>query len=103
MSDIESNIDEIQNNIGEIQYTFNFRQSKSSRHFKNPPQPHMCIQANTENGENVFINVLSWTRIVEPKDIADPIPLYGGMRVISSCYFKYLTKKTKFTIFADIF
>lgn len=46
----------------------------------------MCIQANTEKGEEIFINVLSWTRIVEPKDISDPIPLYGGMRVKFSFY-----------------
>lgn len=69
-------------NISGIQQTTNFRQSRSSKHFKNPPQPHMCIQSSTDRGEDIFINVLSWTRIVEPKDISDPIPLYGGMRVI---------------------
>ncbi|KAL5281977.1 hypothetical protein ACFFRR_005329 [Megaselia abdita] len=74
----------MENNTSGIQTTLNIRQLKSNKHFKNPPQPHMCIQANTDKGEEIFINVLSWTRIVEPKDISDPIPLYGGMRIFSS-------------------
>ncbi|KNC27603.1 hypothetical protein FF38_05098 [Lucilia cuprina] len=58
-----------------------YRHSRAYRHFKNPPQPHMCIRTTTEAGEELFINVLSWTRIVIPQEPSDPIPLYGGMRV----------------------
>ncbi|XP_060652868.1 uncharacterized protein LOC132789108 [Drosophila nasuta] len=58
-----------------------YRHSRAYRHFKNPPQPHMCIRTTTETGEELFINVLSWTRIVIPQEPSDPIPLYGGMRV----------------------
>lgn len=58
-----------------------YRHSRAYRHFKNPPQPHMCIRTTTEHGEELFINVLSWTRIVIPQEPSDPIPLYGGMRV----------------------
>ncbi|XP_067647080.1 uncharacterized protein [Eurosta solidaginis] len=58
-----------------------YRHSRAYRHFKNPPQPHMCIRTTSESGEELFINVLSWTRIVIPQEPTDPIPLYGGMRV----------------------
>ncbi|XP_037937569.1 putative mediator of RNA polymerase II transcription subunit 26 [Teleopsis dalmanni] len=58
-----------------------YRHSRAYRHFKNPPQPHMCIRTTTDAGEELFINVLSWTRIVIPQEPSDPIPLYGGMRV----------------------
>lgn len=66
-----------------------YRHSRAYRHFKNPPQPHMCIRTTTETGEELFINVLSWTRIVIPQEPSDPIPLYGGMRV-STSYNEYL-------------
>lgn len=60
-----------------------FRHSRAFRNFKNPPQPHMCIRDKTVDGEQeVFINVMSWTRIVKPQAPNDPIPLYGGMRVL---------------------
>lgn len=48
---------------------------------KKPPQPHMCIRERTTNGEELFINVMSWTRIMMPNSPDDPIPLYGGMKV----------------------
>lgn len=63
-----------------------YRHSRAYRHFKNPPQPHMCIRTTTETGEELFINVLSWTRIVIPQEPSDPIPLYGGMRVCFACF-----------------
>lgn len=63
-----------------------YRHSRAYRHFKNPPQPHMCIRTTTETGEELFINVLSWTRIVIPQEPSDPIPLYGGMRVGFACF-----------------
>lgn len=62
-----------------------FRHSRAFRNFKNPPQPHMCIRDMTADGElEVLINVMSWTRIVKPQTPNDPIPLYGGMRVLAS-------------------
>lgn len=62
-----------------------FRHSRAFRNFKNPPQPHMCIRDTTADGDHeVLINVMSWTRIVKPQTANDPIPLYGGMRVLAS-------------------
>ncbi|XP_059613082.1 PIH1 domain-containing protein 2 [Phlebotomus argentipes] len=60
-----------------------FRHSRAFRNFKNPPQPRMCIRDTTVDGEELFINVMSWSRIVMPSNPNDPIPLYGGMRVYS--------------------
>lgn len=57
------------------------RHSRAFRHFKNPPQPHMCIKDRTDDGQELFINVMSWTKICMPHSDTDPIPLYGGMRV----------------------
>lgn len=57
------------------------RKFRASRNFKNPPQPHMCIREKTIDGQELFINVLSWTRIANPNDKNAPIPLFGGMRV----------------------
>ncbi|XP_055319667.1 ras-interacting protein RIP3 [Sitodiplosis mosellana] len=59
------------------------RNSRAFRHFKNPPQPHMCIKDHTDDGQELFINVMSWTKICMPHSETDPIPLYGGMRVTS--------------------
>lgn len=60
------------------------RKFRASRNFKNPPQPHMCIREKTIDGQELFINVLSWTRIANPHDKNAPIPLFGGMRVLST-------------------
>lgn len=60
---------------------FPHRRSRASRTFKNPPQPHFCIREKTIDGKEVFINVLSWTRIANPDNPDAPIPLYGGMKV----------------------
>lgn len=57
------------------------RHSRAFRHFKNPPQPHMCIKDHTDDGQELYINVMSWTKICMPHSATDPIPLYGGMRV----------------------
>lgn len=48
---------------------------------KKPPQPHMCIRDRSTDGEELFINVMSWSRIMMPSSPEDPIPLYGGMKV----------------------
>uniref|UniRef100_A0A4Y0BJZ4 PIH1 N-terminal domain-containing protein n=1 Tax=Anopheles funestus TaxID=62324 RepID=A0A4Y0BJZ4_ANOFN len=67
--------------IDGIPNNFPHRRSRASRTFKNPPQPHMCIKERTVDGKEVFINVLSWTRIANPDNPDAPIPLYGGMKV----------------------
>uniref|UniRef100_A0A182X936 PIH1 N-terminal domain-containing protein n=1 Tax=Anopheles quadriannulatus TaxID=34691 RepID=A0A182X936_ANOQN len=67
--------------IDGIPNNFPHRRSRASRTFKNPPQPHMCIKERTLDGKEVFINVLSWTRIANPDNPDAPIPLYGGMKV----------------------
>uniref|UniRef100_A0A336K396 CSON008664 protein n=1 Tax=Culicoides sonorensis TaxID=179676 RepID=A0A336K396_CULSO len=66
-------------NMSNNQYHRRFR---ASRNFKNPPQPHMCIREKTIDGQELFINVLSWNRIADPSDKNSPIPLFGGMKVI---------------------
>ncbi|XP_028167482.1 LOW QUALITY PROTEIN: uncharacterized protein LOC114357887 [Ostrinia furnacalis] len=66
-----------------IQYV---RGSRAFRQFKNPPQPHMCIQDTIKDTtEKLFINVLGWQKIANPKQYNDPIPLYGGMQVPQGC------------------
>nr|QMS80353.1 odorant receptor [Histia rhodope] len=66
-----------------IQYV---RSSRAFRQFKNPPQPHMCIQDTLKDTtEKMFINVLGWQKIANPKQYSDPIPLYGGMQVPQGC------------------
>lgn len=62
-----------------VQYV---RNSRAFRQFKNPPQPHMCIQDSVkDSAEKLYINVLGWQKIANPKQYSDPIPLYGGMQV----------------------
>ncbi|KAI5638638.1 hypothetical protein NE865_08694 [Phthorimaea operculella] len=66
-----------------VQYV---RSSRAFRQFKNPPQPHMCIQDTIKDTtEKLFINVLGWQKIANPKHYSDPIPLYGGMQVPQNC------------------
>ncbi|CAH2107861.1 unnamed protein product [Euphydryas editha] len=66
-----------------IQYV---RGSRAFRQFKNPPQPHMCIQDTIKDTtEKLYINVLGWQKIANPKQYSDPIPLYGGMQVHQGC------------------
>lgn len=68
---------------------------KAFRHFKNPPQPHMCIRDMTVDNQEVLINVMSWTRIVKPQTPNDPIPLYGGMRVLASSHHQLTRSPTQ--------
>nr|ANA75035.2 odorant receptor 29 [Ectropis obliqua] len=63
-----------------------YARSRAFRQFKNPPQPHMCIQDSIKDtAEKLFINVLGWQKIANPKQYSDPIPLYGGMQVPQGC------------------
>ncbi|KAG7202541.1 hypothetical protein KM043_009739 [Ampulex compressa] len=53
-----------------------------ARLFKNPPQPHMCIQDFIQGTTTpCYVNVLSWEKIAMPCRPSLPVPLYGGMRV----------------------
>ncbi|XP_077268542.1 uncharacterized protein LOC143900747 [Temnothorax americanus] len=53
-----------------------------ARLFKNPPQPHMCIQDFIQGTTApCYVNVLSWDKIAMPRRPSLPVPLYGGMRV----------------------
>lgn len=53
-----------------------------ARLFKNPPQPHMCIQDFIQGTTApCYVNVLSWDKIAMPRKPSLPVPLYGGMRV----------------------
>lgn len=62
------------------------RGTRAFKQFKNPPQPHMCIQDTIKNSnEHLYINVLGWQKIANPKQYSDPIPLYGGMQVPQGC------------------
>lgn len=85
----EANIENLQN-IDGITFTssnnnvVHHRRHRNSRaNFKNPPQPSFCIkEQSSENNQLLFINVLSWSRIANPVNPLEPVPLYGGMRVI---------------------
>lgn len=53
-----------------------------ARLFKNPPQPHMCIQDFIQGTTApCYVNVLSWDKIAMPRRPSLPVPLYGGMRL----------------------
>ncbi|XP_071868275.1 uncharacterized protein [Bombus fervidus] len=53
-----------------------------ARLFKNPPQPHMCIQDFIQGtAVPCYVNVLSWEKIAMPLNPAQPVRFYGGMRV----------------------
>ncbi|XP_020286987.1 RNA-binding protein 33 isoform X2 [Pseudomyrmex gracilis] len=53
-----------------------------ARIFKNPPQPHMCIQDCIQGiTAPCYVNVLSWEKIAMPRRPSLPVPLYGGMRM----------------------
>lgn len=80
------------------------RHSRAFKHFQNPPQPHMCIRQHTADGEELFINVMSWTRIVMPQNADEPIPLYGGMRASISFLtnLAFTAQTIYFTLFLKI-
>ncbi|KAK9309388.1 hypothetical protein QLX08_000879 [Tetragonisca angustula] len=53
-----------------------------ARLFKNPPQPHMCIQDFLQGtAVPCYVNVLSWEKITMPLNPSQPVRFYGGMRV----------------------
>ncbi|XP_017883134.1 uncharacterized protein LOC108626778 [Ceratina calcarata] len=53
-----------------------------ARLFKNPPQPHMCIQDFIQGtAVPCYVNVLSWEKIAKPLLPTLPVQFYGGMRV----------------------
>lgn len=45
---------------------YSVRHSRAFRHFKNPPQPHMCIKDHTHDGQEVnidfryFVHIHCW-------------------------------------------
>lgn len=41
--------------------------------FKNPPQPKFCIKERTSDGQECFINVLSYSRIANKLSEFDPV------------------------------
>ncbi|CRK99636.1 CLUMA_CG012947, isoform A [Clunio marinus] len=61
----------------------NKRHRSAKSQFKNPPQPKFCIKERTLDGRDLFINVLSYSRIANQLSEFDPIPLYGGMQIRS--------------------
>ncbi|XP_034938639.1 putative uncharacterized protein DDB_G0291608 [Chelonus insularis] len=53
-----------------------------TRFFKNPPQPHMCIQDFLRGSVHpCYINVLSWDKIGMASCPFERLPLYGGMKI----------------------
>ncbi|XP_015510557.1 transcription factor SPT20 homolog [Neodiprion pinetum] len=67
-----------------------------ARLFKNPPQPHMCIQDYIQGSwDPCYVNVLSWGKIAMPHRPSEPVPLWGGMRVLPP-----RTEKPQCSVFA---
>ncbi|KAG8036362.1 hypothetical protein G9C98_003684 [Cotesia typhae] len=53
-----------------------------TRFFKNPPQPHMCIQDFLRGSVHpCYINVLSWDKIAMASCPFERLSLYGGMKI----------------------
>ncbi|XP_070492022.1 E3 ubiquitin-protein ligase cblA [Chironomus tepperi] len=60
------------------------KRHRSAKSFKSPPQPKFCIKESLSDGsKDVFINVLSYSRIANQLSEFDPVPLYGGMQIRS--------------------
>lgn len=51
----------------------NKRHRSAKCNFKNPPQPKFCIREKTLDGHDVFINVLSYSRIANQQSEFDPV------------------------------
>lgn len=51
----------------------NKRHRSAAKSFKSPPQPKFCIKENLIDGREVFINVLSYSRIANQLSEFDPV------------------------------
>lgn len=51
----------------------NKRQRSAAKSFKSPPQPKFCIKESLVDGRDVFINVLSYSRIANQLSEFDPV------------------------------
>lgn len=51
----------------------NKRHRSAAKSFKSPPQPKFCIKETLLDGRDVFINVLSYSRIAAQVSELDPV------------------------------
>lgn len=51
----------------------NRKMRSASKNFKNPPQPKFCIKESTKEGLELYINVLSYSRIANQNSEFDPV------------------------------
>lgn len=51
----------------------NKRHRSAKSQFKNPPQPKFCIKEKTIDGRELYINVLSYSRIANQLSEFDPV------------------------------
>lgn len=51
----------------------NKRHRSAKSQFKNPPQPKFCIKEQTIEGRELFINVLTYSRIANQLSEFDPV------------------------------
>jgi transposase len=51
----------------------NKRQRSAAKSFKSPPQPKFCIKESLVDGRDVFINVLTYSRIANQLSEFDPV------------------------------
>lgn len=51
------------------------RHRSAKSQFKNPPQPKFCIKEKTLDGRELFINVLSYSRIANQLSEFDPVSM----------------------------
>lgn len=51
----------------------NKRHRSAAKSFKSPPQPKFCIRESLPDGRDVFINVLSYSRIANQLSEFDPV------------------------------
>lgn len=63
-------------NVGsddQIIMLMNKRHRSAKSNFKNPPQPRFCIKEKTLDGRDLYINVLSYSRIASQLSEFDPV------------------------------
>jgi hypothetical protein len=71
----------------------NKRQRSAAKSFKSPPQPKFCIKESLQDGRDVFINVLSYSRIANQLSELDPVSKNGQwITVICSLHSAFLSR-----------
>jgi len=73
MSDLNSSDELLMIDDQTLANIMNKRHRSAAAKFKNPPQPKFCIREQLLDGREIFINVLSYSRIANQISEFDPV------------------------------